>query len=364
MRRFRDRRDRSARRDDGDRGRHRRAQRDGDAHRASGALRPVAAAPAARARRPRRRGVVLHPARRREPGVGGASRASSRAPKTGSRSRAPICACAAWATCSASGRAASPTFRIADPLRDEVLNERARAAAAKLLARDPRARAGRARRTAPRARRALRAVARAVSRRLGGCRRRRRSGATSRFLIRSSSALAFASSSFSRLISASLGRLRIGGLRLSACTSPGASWRVADAGRLFCAVRRRGELVERRRSDRRCAGASPLRRCARAAAVGEIARRARPAPPSRRRVVRRIQRTARASTPSRAPRRAGICRRELREHACPRRRNCPRATSLCAVASVVGHSAWARVAIVSGRWKLTHPPRPATTRPT
>ena len=29
------------------------------------------------------------------------------------------------------------TFRIADPLRDEVLNERARAAAARLLASDP-----------------------------------------------------------------------------------------------------------------------------------------------------------------------------------------------------------------------------------
>jgi ATP-dependent DNA helicase RecG len=30
-----------------------------------------------------------------------------------------------------------PTFRIADPLRDEALNERARAAASALLSRDP-----------------------------------------------------------------------------------------------------------------------------------------------------------------------------------------------------------------------------------
>ena len=48
-----------------------------------------------------------------------------------------ICACAAWATCSASGRAASPTFRVADPLRDELLNEQAHVAADRLLAADP-----------------------------------------------------------------------------------------------------------------------------------------------------------------------------------------------------------------------------------
>ena len=55
MRAFAARRDPRARRDDRHRGRHRRAERDGDGDRARRAVRPVAAAPAARPRRPRQR---------------------------------------------------------------------------------------------------------------------------------------------------------------------------------------------------------------------------------------------------------------------------------------------------------------------
>ena len=59
MARVRRRRGRRARRHDGDRGRHRRAQRDGDARRGRRALRHHPAAPAARARRPRRARVAV-----------------------------------------------------------------------------------------------------------------------------------------------------------------------------------------------------------------------------------------------------------------------------------------------------------------
>ena len=59
---FAARRDRRARRDDGDRSRRRRAERVGDGDRARGALRPRATAPAARTRRPRRRGEHLRAA--------------------------------------------------------------------------------------------------------------------------------------------------------------------------------------------------------------------------------------------------------------------------------------------------------------
>ena len=99
-----------------------------------------------------------------------------------------------------------PTFRIADPLRDEELNDRARAAAAALLARDAGLERAGARRTCAacsandtRDRWSSFASAERASARLaavvGGCARR--------FRMRSSSALAFASSSFKRLISAS-----------------------------------------------------------------------------------------------------------------------------------------------------------------
>ena len=204
MRRFRDRRDRPARRDDGDRGRHRRAERDGDAHRASGAIRALAAPPAARTRRARRGGVVLHSARRREPGGGASGCRCSRSTEDGFEIAREDLRLRGMGDLFGERQSGVPTFRIADPLRDEALNERARDAAAAHSGARPGARARRARRAASRARRALRAVAGAVPRRLSRRDQRRAGGGcASRRRMRSSSALAFASSSFSRLISAS-----------------------------------------------------------------------------------------------------------------------------------------------------------------
>ena len=89
---------RRARRDDGDRGRRRRAQRDRDGHPRRVSIRHRAAPPAARPRRPRRAAVVLlpgrrgHDPRRRRP----ASKRSSHRP-TASRSPKSISTCAARA---------------------------------------------------------------------------------------------------------------------------------------------------------------------------------------------------------------------------------------------------------------------------
>ena len=71
-----------------DRGRDRRRQRDGDAGRGRGALRPLAAPPAARPGRARRARVVLHPLRRR--GVGRRrARGWRRSPRRATASRSP-----------------------------------------------------------------------------------------------------------------------------------------------------------------------------------------------------------------------------------------------------------------------------------
>ncbi len=101
------RRDRHPRCDDGDRGWNRRAQRDCDADRASGALRPVAAAPAARARWPRRRSE--HTASCSEMWATNLPSDSQylRVPKTVSRLPGRTSGCAVWAISSDNGRAAS-----------------------------------------------------------------------------------------------------------------------------------------------------------------------------------------------------------------------------------------------------------------
>ena len=89
MRRFRDGDDPGAGGDDGDRGGHRRAQRHRHGDRASGAVRPGAAAPAARPGGAGRRGELLHPAggRRRCP----TGSRPSRRRRTGSRWRSWTC---------------------------------------------------------------------------------------------------------------------------------------------------------------------------------------------------------------------------------------------------------------------------------
>ena len=115
-------RDRRARRDDGHRGRRRRAERVGDGDRARRALRAVAAAPAARPRRARRRGIDVRAAvrgargRRREAAPQGDLRehrrlrdraAGSRDPRTRRvPGRAPVrrAACCASPTSSATPR--------------------------------------------------------------------------------------------------------------------------------------------------------------------------------------------------------------------------------------------------------------------
>ena len=98
-------RDPRARLDDRHRGRRRRAERHGDGHRARRALRPVAAAPAARPRRPRRASVALRaavPVSDLEAGEGAAAGAGRRRP-TGSRSPSATSSCAGPAISSARG---------------------------------------------------------------------------------------------------------------------------------------------------------------------------------------------------------------------------------------------------------------------
>ena len=114
---------RPAGRDDGDRGRGRRAGGDGHGHRACRAFRSRAIAPIARPHRPRRQAldlpVAVRLAARR--GREAAARRSCARPRTGSASPRRICGCAAPARCWARGRAAcrpcaSPISRIHEEL--------------------------------------------------------------------------------------------------------------------------------------------------------------------------------------------------------------------------------------------------------
>ena len=148
--------------------------------------------------------VVLHPARRREPGREAAARRVRRHARTASRSRAPTSQLRGMGDLFGERQSGVPTFRVADPLRDELLNEQAREAAERLLAADPELDAPGERAAAARAGRALRALAGAVPGGLTGA--AQGLGCASRRLIRSSSAFAFASSSFSRWISSSAAR--------------------------------------------------------------------------------------------------------------------------------------------------------------
>ena len=100
--------------DERDRGRDRRPQRERDADRGSGPLRPEPAAPAARAHRPRRARVALHPLRRPRVGAGAGS-ASRRSCGSATAFASPrsTSSCAARARCSARARAGCRGFRVA-----------------------------------------------------------------------------------------------------------------------------------------------------------------------------------------------------------------------------------------------------------
>ena len=128
------RRGRRARGHERDRGRHRRAERDRDADRGGRALRPLAAAPAARAGRPRRARVALHPVRR--PGAA-AARGDRRTSATASGSPRSTSSCAAPARCSARASTGCPSSGWRGCPRTTELLVRARDRADELLRRGP-----------------------------------------------------------------------------------------------------------------------------------------------------------------------------------------------------------------------------------
>ena len=139
MRRFKARRVRRAGLHHGHRGRHRRAERHRDGHRARRALRPGAAPPAARAGRPRRRAGALLPrscptgCRRTRSSASACSRTrptASRIAEADLELRGP-------GDFLGTRQAGLPPFRVANLLRDTELLRAARDEAAGWLARDP-----------------------------------------------------------------------------------------------------------------------------------------------------------------------------------------------------------------------------------
>ena len=114
-----------------DRGRHRRAQRDGDAGRGRRALRDLPAAPAARARRPRRARLAVPAVRAR-----GLARACRRWPQHGDGFGWPrsTSSCAGEGELSARASRAWREFRVARLPEDAELLERARARAERAAA--------------------------------------------------------------------------------------------------------------------------------------------------------------------------------------------------------------------------------------
>ena len=123
--------------DDGDRGRHRRAERVDHADRRRRSLRPLAAAPAPRTRRARRAEVVLHPGARRE----GAAEAQERLKlfaetKDGFDVAERDLQIRGPGEFLGTRQSGVPRFRFGNIVRDHALMESARDVAIELLARD------------------------------------------------------------------------------------------------------------------------------------------------------------------------------------------------------------------------------------